>query len=254
MLACKSKYFHNFEDYDKFSIYVATTVYMRIIKGRLRPKKTVNEDGTITVEPGKLKSILNYLKNVLYVLKILYQQETFNEVVAVDPSKIDGSYQLWASSLEYSLGCQGNEERKQLEIVEDINELPNIIQEVINETPYKTDKLMSKRLYTSCLLTILKSITLSKVSKDKLAGVSEIGGKHDEVLVKLLSKERASSVTLWKLPDSMRDYVEMLTNKIREKLTINICATASDYEIDEFELDNIMKSMLNNDVDDYEED
>ena len=245
MLACKEKYFHKFEDYDEFSVYVATVVYMRIVKNRLRPKKVVNEDGTVTVEPGKMKSILNYLKSVLYVLKILYQKETSNEIIEFTPNS--ENYTTFLGSIQNSLGIQGDDEQKQIEIIESISELPDVIKQVINETPYKNDKVMCKRLYTSCLLTLLKSITLSNANKKKLESIdeSENVDKYESTMLKLLNKERVDSITLWRLPEDMKDYVQLLINKIKENFKIAIYSIADEYEVSDLDLEDILRTASN---------
>lgn len=69
MLACKSRYFIKYEDYDDFALYAATTVYTRITG----PTFQNNPD-------RQVKSILNYLsRGAIYPLKVTYQIEAYQK-------------------------------------------------------------------------------------------------------------------------------------------------------------------------------
>lgn len=48
----------------------------------------------------------------------------------------------------------------------EIEMLPTIVQEVILGTPYRNDKLLVKNLYLSCIINILKNITLNNKERE----------------------------------------------------------------------------------------
>lgn len=73
-LAYKKKFFRNKDDYEKYSIFAATQVYLRLTNSR----QFLPED-----DPKKLtkvKSVLNYIKTILYPMKVDYQKQFFNKV------------------------------------------------------------------------------------------------------------------------------------------------------------------------------
>ncbi len=51
-------------------------------------------------------------------------------------------------------------------IEKEIEMLPTIIQKVVLETPYRNNKLLVKNLYLSCIINILKNITLNNKERE----------------------------------------------------------------------------------------
>lgn len=98
MLAYKGNYFLRQEYYDDFAIFFATNVYFRY----KNPKQfEINEE---TGEPKltKLKSCLNYMKNVGSLRKIEFEQNTFSSVFSTDT--LDEDYVSY--DLNYSFADQ----------------------------------------------------------------------------------------------------------------------------------------------------
>ena len=69
--------FNNFQDYDPYAFYAANRLYFALKKNYINQGKTIK---------GKLirpiKSCLNYMKALLYPMKIEYQNETFREIIS----------------------------------------------------------------------------------------------------------------------------------------------------------------------------
>ena len=65
---------------------------------------------------------------------------------------------------------------------------------------------------------------------------------NDEYLAKLYAKEKRDSTTLWHLDDSMRDYVTLLTNKIRDDFAEELINEQSYYELPDDVLHSILLS------------
>ena len=77
MLAHKGKYFYRAEDYENFSLYMATHIYKRLTN----PKQfQVDENGKPKLE--KIKSILNYIKKIINPIRINYQQEFYDQSIS----------------------------------------------------------------------------------------------------------------------------------------------------------------------------
>lgn len=205
MLACGKKYFHNYEDYDEYAQFAATTIYIRFLK------KLENGE--------RIKSILNYAKSTLYPLKVMYQNDSFRTVVDEehDPRYNSVSFQ---QMLRDNIQAQYYKDELDKYIVDVFKEIPRMIKERILLTPYKQDKLMVKKIYMSCLLSFLSSITLSNESLERINNklVNNLYGVSEDYICKLYNRERESGVILWKLDESMKDFIQVLVNSIRRDI------------------------------------
>lgn len=230
MLACKAKYFIKLEDYENFAHYGATRLYMRYIN-----PKQFQEDSKI----DKIVSCLNYIKLIIYGTKTDYQRENFREVINPDVnSEFDPiAYSQRMAGIVQQDYYMGLEE----DVVNEINYIGHIVNDVVDDTPYKSDKLMIKNLKISCLLSLLNTITLNNVSvkrlerkKDKKSIITQ------DVLDKMYDKEKENAIILWHLDDNMTDVVKVLVNKIRNIFCDNVVETKKSYELP----DNLMESIL----------
>lgn len=227
MLACKSRYFHKFEDYDQFALYAATKIYMRVIRNI------------------KVKSILNYVKAVLYPMKVDYQKEAFNEILnpdvdkRINPDAIKSTMQDRIQA-DYSYGLSDA-------LIEHMKLIPKYIRDVVNDTPYKDDALTSRRIYMSVLLTFLSSVTLSNLDIERLRRREEKGLDNDNNIVKLFNKERNKDVILWRLDSSMKDYISVLTIKVRKKFGQELMDVRKSFELSDDDLNAIMLSAYQTD-------
>ena len=65
MLSCKAKYFNSYEDYDAYSCFLAQSTYHRMADKKKVP----------------VKSVLNYMKSIMYFRKVAYLRDSFSEVI-----------------------------------------------------------------------------------------------------------------------------------------------------------------------------
>ena len=228
MLACKARYFHKFEDYDQFALYAATKVYMRVIRNI------------------EVKSILNYVKAVLYPMKVDYQRESFNEVLnpevdgRINPDAIKATMESNIQS-DYYYGMTD-------EIIAQFDSLPAYIKKEVNKSPYRDDPIIARRLYISILLTFLSSVTLSNDDIERLRRREDRGLDNDNSLIKMLSKERNRCVVVWRLDSNMKDYITLLTNKVRKRFGQELIDVKNSFELSEEDLSAIMMSAYQNQV------
>jgi hypothetical protein len=226
MLSCKKKYFQKFEDYDAYSQFAATTIYMRFIK-----KEKQGE---------KIKSVLNYVKSTLYSLKVMYQNDTFNEVWT-EEDKNSGSMK---SAMGARVQADYNEDLR-VALIDGFKQLPKLVQQTIQETPYKNDALMCQKLYLSCMLSLIKAFTPTAKVEEKMKDVNK---DSDAVLLKSINKDRDTSIVLWHLDSKLTNYIQTLTNKVRVLLSKEIEATRKSYILE----DNVLDAILNSVYDDYD--
>lgn len=237
MLANKAKYFHYFEDYDEFALYAANKVYMRAI----------NQDKT----EKPIKSILNYIKAVIYPLKVDYQKETYDEIINPDvDERING--QKLKDNIQAPILADYQEGMME-EIYQQLNYLPKYIEEVVKESPYKNDKLVSRRIYMSVLMSFLNGVTITNQGLQKLKRREIKALNTEDTALKLLEKEKETSTLLWRLDESMLDYIGVLTNKVRKKFGRDLLEIKQSYLLKEEDLNAIMMSAYNTDPNDENE-
>lgn len=233
MLACKKHYFRNYEDYDGFAVFSATKIYMRIINNAKNPNSKMKH----------IKSILNYMKSILYPLKVDYQKEHFNQVITPNPEKGITTDRITSSikdsiQSDYMAGLENA-------ILTDIHYLPHNIARAVDDTPYMDQPVMRYRLYMSCLLSFLSSVTLSNPNREKLRRYdlrSKDTDERDGFLSEMYQNEKAHSLILWRLPPEMGRLVEVLTNRVRESFVKDLKDTESSFELTDDVLGAIMMS------------
>ena len=64
----------------------------------------------------------------------------------------------------------------------------------------------------------------------------------EERLVSVYNKERLSSTTVWRLDESLGDYVQVLCNKVRIRIVNEILDTMGSYELRDEVLEDILSS------------
>lgn len=188
MLACKAKYFAKYEDYDDFALYMSSRVYMRLVDKRqfqsIPSEKKLN----------KIKSVLNFIKHLLYPMKVDFQKE--NHTTLLNPDYDEGldSGKLYDNTVESIKSDYKNGLSDDIIII--INELPKIIKDEINNSPYKEDAITSKNIYYSCILSLLSNITLNNYNKDRLVRREEKNINNESIINKMYDEERRSDTIL----------------------------------------------------------
>lgn len=224
MLACKGNYFTKFEDYDGYAQYAATEIYKRYLK---KEKKGV-----------RLKSVLNYAKSCKKHLKIDYQNETFEQVTKEGDERV----QTYQHIYRENIGNDFNREDIAIDTQQVLGTFPKVAHDVINNTPYKRDKLLCKHLYMSCLLTFLSGITLSNQTIERINNKQQYKEISDNYIVKQYQKNLEESLILWKLDEEYGDIVKMLVNKIRTKMSEEINDVVASYTVPDDVVDAIISS------------
>ena len=225
-------YFKQYDDYENFSYYASSIVYMRCIDPRRG-----NYDGK-GIELKKIVNILNYLKTSLPMLKCDYEYTNFiqvidpNEFAYIDGGKIENNMKS-AVQADYNENLRNS-------VREDISRIPEFVKDTISKSIYKNDKLMCKRLYQSCLLTFLNSVTLDNITKKKLDKRIEKNTITDEQLLDIYREQKSNCVILWHLDEKYKDYVQVLTNKAKSEFARNVTDSESKYVLSDDVLENVL--------------
>lgn len=216
MLARKGKYFTKARDYDDYAIYASTYIFMRYKS----PKQfETTNDGKPKMK--KIKSVLNYAKHSVYPLKLSYLRKEYRE---------DGIESCDISSLSL-----------RDEIVNSVDEMnvsnfrlymgdiPNTIRSFLSSVPYPKDSVEFENIYTSVLLTFLNSITPSEDGKEAIDVMIKGGKIKQPIIDKIYNEARDSKVILYHLDDSLRNYVETLTNEVRHIIYADLSQILHEY-------------------------
>lgn len=241
-LSYKAMFFKKFEDYDTFALVSASQLYISMLKKWKNKGQIVRGKEVVPV-----KSCLNFIKSVLFPLKINYQKDNFvdilnpelNQDTSVLTEDIRNNIQTqYRGSLESSL--------------EDlIKSLPNLAWKVILNTPYKKNKLLCKKLYLSCILSLINNICLSNKKKNKLAKKIKRDVVDTNTMLSLYQdKNDNDEVLLWHLDETFHDYVLLLTRKIKQLTSKELEDNIHAFDLDENIIDFIMNSSLSPSEDD----
>lgn len=228
-LSLKKNYFKNYQDYDSFACYGATKVFTRLInKNQYRDKKPLK----------KIKSVLNYIKSILYAYKTDYQSENYAEV-------LNPEYGVDTIKLQEDINDSIENDYSQK--LEDIQELLvnnfEIIKKIVNNTPYKKLPEIKHDLELSLLITFANNFILPKTKELTLKKRTDLA---KSILKKLKIYYEAlpqKSTVLWHLNKSMADYVKLLYNKFKLKILYNIMDIQSSYKLDDGTLKAIKDSV-----------
>lgn len=234
MLACKKRYFTSWEEYDAFALFMATKVYLRYINPEHQG------------EGDRIKSVLNYCKTLLYPTKVDFQKETYAEVFGSDPNR-DDDFSILKADMESSVqSTHINNELLIKDLVSEFKQISKIIRRIIKTTPYANDVILSKRLFMSVLITLIKGLTLSNSVKNKLLKKEERGANIDNLILSALNKERDSGLTLWRLDASYADIVAMLTFRVRRACGENIQLVRQSFELSTEDVNAVLATAYGN--------
>lgn len=224
MLACKSRYFHKFAEYDSFALHAATRIYMRCI----------NENSE------RITSILNYVKAVLYPIKVDYQRDEFNEIINPEIDKEINTDKITAI-MEESIQADYRYDMRE-DIIRSFGNISKVIKDVLYQTPYRKDKLLIKKLYMSVLLSMLKSFTLSNNNIQKLQRKESRKQIKDAQIIAMLEHENSTCITTWHLDSKWNSYIRLLCNKVRKLMNEDIAGIKSSFELSSDDINAIIMS------------
>ena len=229
-LACKQNFFPNFEDYDMFAMYGASELYISMRNKQANAGKVIRGKEVVPI-----KSCLNFIKSVLFPLKVNYTRQNF---ATVFNPEIDQDTSIISEDLKEGIKSEYRRDL-QTDLEEVLIYLPSYINKVLKQTPYKNDPLMIKKLYISCQLTLLSDITIPNKLKTKVNKYQKNG--DDNKLLNIY-KANGGEVILWHLPEHIKDYVRILVTKIKHIITDEINQSRRYDDLSDEVIDNIMKS------------
>ena len=226
MLSHKHKYFNKSHYYEEFSIYLASEVMYRLFYNPKLFKKDENGDPLML----PVKSVLNYMKAIIYGRKCVFENENYSQKIT--EKKLD---QLdYTSSLNLKL-----QDTLIYNIEADIDiylkTLSKEIRSIISTNcVYKNDKILFNHIYLSCLLSVINSFTFTETDMSNIESTYSLPKSKYKYITKMYKKNRDNCVILYNLPDSYYDYIKILVRRIFNKLREDIAyLSKSDLSISE---------------------
>lgn len=222
MLAKNSSFFRYPEYYEDFALYCASQCFMRLIDKR---QFEIDENGKPKLE--KIKSILNYLKSVLYPKKVDFEQFYYSQTITrtdyediPDPnSNYFFSYHLTDSIDRISMA----------EFNMCLNDSVKTAKAYLKNIPHKKNSSEFENIYISCLLTFLDSVTLKKKDIKRINELKTGVNGIPELLEKLYKEEGYNDPKLFHLDNSFSNYIKTLTTEIKHAIAKDLSVTTHDH-------------------------
>ena len=234
MLAHKQCLFSCNMYYEEFSLYGASQVYLRLTN----PKQfELDNNGQPHLE--KIKSVLNYIKRTLYPMKVDFEQENYSQVAYDEENELDNN-----SSYVYIKTLSQDTSLDSIEFMDYLHRITDTIKSELVKIPYIKDKATWKNIYLSCLLTFLNSITLSNKNKEKLYMKDNIMYTTESYIDKVYREENQDSTLLFHLDPTMKDYIKVLTNKVKKKVAKDLSDMIRSWEPAEDMVKNLMFTLV----------
>lgn len=236
-LSYQMKLFVNRKYYDDFAIYVATRVYLRLTSKKQYEYK---ENGEPRLKP--IKSVLNYLKSVLYPLRLDFEKSDYYQAVPyIEETERYIDYNvnnLIYNSLNEILKCDFRLY---------LNEMGSICEEVLQHTPYKKGTPEYLNVYTSIILTLLKQLTISEKNRKHLQYL------HNKVRIDTPDIQRAyrevpENVVLFHLTEKYKNCILLLVREVKTHLTSEMKEFIDMYTYSEDELREVVRLSFFGDI------
>ena len=233
-ISIKNKLLPQWSDYEPFALYLATQAYLRLTN----PKQFLSDDNPKKMK--KIKSILNYIKRIMYPMIVNYQKQNFAQRFENGINEdLDNCHQKIKHELQVSVRRQNSPFLK-VEFEHCLKSICLSVKEVLKTTPYIKDKFLMHQMYQSCLLTLLNQFTFSNKNKQKLDNKISGSSKINEFLNQIYEEEQENSIILFKLPPDMKNYISTLVKRIRKAILKDLKILIDDAE----PTDEIVKAVL----------
>ena len=229
-LSLKSNFFKNFADYDDFAMYSAGELFLSMRKKQINAGQEIR--GRLIVP---VKSCLNFIKKVLFPLKVNYERQTF--ALIYNPEVGHDTDQL-AENMRASVQASYRNLLKN-DLIETSEKIPQLLWHIVKNTPYQLDEVMLDRIYISCQLTFLNDIILSKKATTR---VDKYISSNRDIKVSRFYQENNKEVILWHLPNHMKDFIRILVTRLKHDLSDELQELRSSTDLSEEVIDDILNS------------
>ena len=207
-MALNKKLFQKPENVDTFSLYAATRVYLRLTN-----KKQFQYDENGNPKLKKVKSVANFIRSILYPLKVDFEQSEYYQYIKIDDTEDFISYSF--NNLLY----------KSIDPINKcifgmvLNDIDKIIKDfLLKIVPYKKSSSLFLNIHLSVLLTLCKQFKVSNKVRKYLKDLDDNNRLTTNHLEEAFTQLEAESITLFHLDNSMYQYILILTRQVKHKL------------------------------------
>lgn len=234
MLAYKARYFQKYRQYEDFALYMATDVFMRL----KNPKQFIY-DNEGNPKLRKIKSILNYIKKVLYAKKVDFEQKTYDQSFSDSSLNLDSG--LGYTFIDSLIDSIDDLERIDFKIC--LESIPKTLNNFFNNLQFNDKKLLLN-LYLSSLLTFINQITPYNSDIQRIHSLQLTPDKKIELYQNLYKRLSLDDVILFDLDLQYKKLVFVLTNEVKHLLANDLSMITNNAISSESNL----KSILVNDI------
>lgn len=209
MLAYKAKYFKYANQYDEFALYLASNAFLR-----LKNKKQYMLDADGMPIMSKIKSILNYLKKILYPKKVEFEQENYIQ------NPVDQKEECIGLLPGYTFANKLSDSADALFKVEFqccLRDIDKTVRNTLKSIPYKYRSTEWYNIYISVMLSFLNSFILSRKDIDSLVNAKYKINDYNKLLETYEHKGH-DFIILFNLDKTMKQYIHILVKIIKKSI------------------------------------
>lgn len=223
MLAKTNRYFTNEQDYNDFAGQFGTQMYYRY-----RNPKQFELDDNGDYKLTKIKSSLNYLKSKIFYRMLEYKRDKFSEFTILNNDDQSEAQTVADTFNNFNISDSLSLKFRDIEFTDYLDSVPRIIYDTLRDIPYRSDGVLWRNIYLSCLLTILDQITLSK--KDVIR-LNKYINSNSEYKISLLYKQQTQNEPiLYHLDKTFAQYVKVQVNKIKHRISLELSDIVKAYQ------------------------
>ena len=239
ILAVRGKFFLSARDYDEYAFYGATQLFLRYKKER-DPNRRNN------LKP--IKSCLNYIKKVLYPFKVNYQKNNFEQVFQSEALNDEAPLEMQADAEHKAREAYRN--LLSIEYVQYLEEICSTMRNFLKASPYYSDKSLRHNIYISCLLTLLKTMTISNKNRKRLK-LRERSRPLSmlNLIDSVYEEESRDDVVVYHLDKSMSNYIATVVNGMKKEMAKDLRFIVGSFEPPDQIIKDILASPLENYID-----
>lgn len=238
MLAVQNKLFNRNQYYEDFAIFGATRIYLRLTN---KKQFELDEEGNPKLKT--IRSVLNYAKNVLYHLKVDFEQSNYYQI---------GTKDELVEFAGYSFNNILHKSIDSLEVCEFdimISDISKTCRSFLTTIPYKCDTVEWMNIYVSVMLTLLNEITLSKKSKERIKHLTSTTRLKDKHINDAYKDACSNSTVLFRIDESIRSYITVLSRQLKHLIGNELIELIQTQSIDNIELSEYIINDFHEEVD-----
>lgn len=212
-LAIKRHLFDNFKDYDPYCFYAAERLFFAL-------RKNYNNQGKIIKgkEIRPIKSCLNYTKKILYAMKVEYQNQSYQTIIAEEwVSKKFDAFQFKEQMKEEAKQSHAVSRQFWQYVKDSLEHSDDILNNILQKSPFSYGTTDYKHLKMTIMLNCYYGI------RNK--------GKLDQ---------NPTTILTWKLPKSLTNYIRILLKEFYTELKKEIISCYEAVDIDDDMLEKII--------------